>query len=81
MKVKVKNWSREITLEYQVACSAHSRQSAKLPKAEERGSHIQAKRQVPPAKEEIKICDKWTDRQRENVARSHVQKYSDCSWG
>jgi hypothetical protein len=26
MRVKVQNWSREITLEYQVACSAHSRQ-------------------------------------------------------
>ena len=26
MKVKVRNWSCEITLEYRVACSAHSRQ-------------------------------------------------------
>ena len=74
MKVKVKNWSREITLEYQVACSAHSRQSARLPKAEERGSHIQAKRQVPPAKEEIKICDKWSDRQKERTWHGHTYR-------
>lgn len=82
MKVKVQDGSREITLEYQVACSAHSRQHKLVRRAEgERGSHIQAKRQVPPAKEEINICDKWTDRQkRENVMQAHVQKYSDCSW-
>ena len=72
-KVKVQNWSRGITLEYQVACSTHSRQQ-KLARAEERGSHIQAKRQVPPAKEEINICDKWTDRQKERTRRGHTYR-------
>jgi hypothetical protein len=66
--IKVQDWSREITLEYQVACSAHSRQHKLVRRAEgERGSHIQAKRQVPPAEEEINICDEWTDRQKERT--------------
>lgn len=39
MKAKVRNWCCEITLEYRVACSAHSRQH-KLARAEGRGAHI-----------------------------------------